>query len=216
MDVAETDLRVVVRLLGETAALPGGLMVKKCYLLDGLCDLAGAREWTWALLGPGPHNVPKGFLRRKIGAHFDLPPELPDAASSPHQAPFQPRASSTHAISSVCALDADTESHIVLRRDANDPPYTARESHLACLVLEEIPWLHQRVGPGRAKSPKLSPRQQLTLDLLLLGLGRKEIADQLGISPGTVVGYIGDLYRSFGVNSQAELMRARFQPDQRP
>jgi DNA-binding CsgD family transcriptional regulator len=50
---------------------------------------------------------------------------------------------------------------------------------------------------------------QWTLDLLLLGLGRKEIADQIGISEGTVSGYIRGLYQHFGVNSQAELMRLR-------
>jgi DNA-binding CsgD family transcriptional regulator len=215
MNVLEADMRVIVRLLGETAALPGGLMNKKCYLLDGLCDIAGANEWTWALFGAGKKKALKGFLRRKIDASPALPPELSESASLTSQPDSLPRAASPHVVFSLCSLDADTESQIVLRRDPNDPPYTAREVHLASLVLDEIPWLHHRVGRDRSEAPKLSPRQRLTLDLLLLGLGRKEIADQLSISPGTVVGYIGDLYRHFGVNSQAELMRIRFQNHKR-
>jgi len=210
METMEADMRVIVRLLGETAALPGGLMNKKCYLLDGLCDIAGACEWTWALFGIGKKSGSKGFLRRKIGTSFDLPQELLESAFSPVQAESFPQAAAPHVILSRRTLDADTESQIVLGRDANDPPYTNRELHLASLVLDEIPWLHWREWKNNHPLlPKLSPRLQWTMDLLLLGLARKEIAGQMGISEGTVSGYIREIYQQFGVNSQAELMRTR-------
>lgn len=209
MDILEADMRVIVRLLGETAALGGGLLAKKCYLLDGLCDIAGACEWTWALFGTGKTRAPKGFLRRKIGASFDLLPELSQPTRSLVQEESLPRTASPHVILSFRSVDEETTSQISLCRDKNDPPYSKRELALTSLVLDEIPWLHQRVLKGRSGEPKLSPRQRVTLDLLLLGIGRKEIADRIAISPGTVVGYIRELYQCFGVNSQAELMRAQ-------
>jgi len=49
MEIEEADMRAIVRLLGEASALPGGLMNKKLFLLDGLCDLADARQWAWTL-----------------------------------------------------------------------------------------------------------------------------------------------------------------------
>jgi DNA-binding CsgD family transcriptional regulator len=52
----------------------------------------------------------------------------------------------------------------------------------------------------------LPPRQSQTLDLLLAGLGDKEIADRLGISPHTVNHYTKAIYRRFGVRSRATLI----------
>jgi DNA-binding CsgD family transcriptional regulator len=211
MDIEESDMRVIVRLLGETAALPGGLMDKKLYLLDGLCDIAGAHEWAWALSSVQDSDS-SFFLRRKIGERFDIPLELPESSGAPGSLESVPNHAPSHLICCSRSVSADTTSQIRLLRDRKEPAYSKREIHLASLVLEEIPWLHWREWKNMQPShQRLSPRLQLTLDLLLLGLGRKDIADQIGISDGTVGGYIRDLYRHFGVNSQAELMRLRVQ-----
>lgn len=211
MDIEEADMRVIVRLLGETAAVQGGLMHKKLYLLDGLCDFVGSGEWAWALTSA--RETPDSFLlRRKIGVPFDWPTRLPEASGAIVRVETFPDHAPSHVISSDFVLNPEAKSKILLLRDPEEPAYSLRETHLASLVLDEIPWLHWREW----KSPqpchdKLSPRLQWTLDLLLLGMGRKEIADQIGISEGTVSGYIRGLYQHFEVNSQAELMRLHLQ-----
>lgn len=53
---------------------------------------------------------------------------------------------------------------------------------------------------------KLSPRVRQVLDLLVEGLGEKEVARRLGISGHTVHGYIKSLYLQFSVESRAELI----------
>jgi DNA-binding CsgD family transcriptional regulator len=65
-------------------------------------------------------------------------------------------------------------------------------------------------GP-RVSVPTLSPRQRLALNLLTLGQSHKQIARHMGISIHTLHGYVKDIYRRFGVRSQAELMRRFFQ-----
>ncbi len=204
-------MRVIVRLLGETASLSGGLMNKKLYLLDGLCDLAGSREWAWSLASTNA-KMESFFVRRKIGESFDLPMELTESSSASSLLESIPDRAFSHLICCTHTVNANTESKIMLLRDPKDPAYSIREIHLASLVLDEIPWLHWRDWKTPAPSlSKLSPRLQWTMDLLLLGLGRKEIADKMGISEGTVSGYIRSLYHQFGVNSQAELMHLRLQ-----
>ncbi len=45
----ESDVRAMVRLLGEVAALPVGHAEKKQYLMEGLCRLVAADAWVWGL-----------------------------------------------------------------------------------------------------------------------------------------------------------------------
>jgi len=207
MDIEETDLRAIVRLLGETAALPGGLMGKKVYLLDGLCDIAGSMEWVWTLTSTNT-SASSFSLKRKIGETFHWPLELPEEPGPVGDPPPEPPPS--HTISSTANLSPHTQSTILLLRNPGEPAYSRRECNLALLVLDEIPWLHWREWKNlQPLRPKLSPRLQWTMDLLQLGLGRKEIAGQIGISEGTISGYMRELYQQFGVNSQAELMRIR-------
>lgn len=209
MDIIETDLRAIVRLLGETAALPGGLMDKKLYLLDGLCDIAGSIEWAWTLSATNS-SADSFCVRRKIGGNFHWPLELPQQPGTVKENEHVPGFPPSHTIFSALRVNADTESQILLRRNPEAPSYTRREIHLASLVLDEVPWLHWRNWqPQPPALVRLSPRLQSTRDLLLLGHGRKEIADQIGISEGTVNGYIRRIYQYFGVNSQAELMKIR-------
>jgi DNA-binding NarL/FixJ family response regulator len=76
-------------------------------------------------------------------------------------------------------------------------------------VVEEIPWLHEmnsttETTPVRCKLP---PRQQATLVLLIQGWSYKAIAAHLHVSPHTVQEYIKCIYRSFGINSRAGLIK---------
>jgi len=45
----ETDVRHLVRLVGEVVTVPGGHAEKKRYLMDGLCKLIDADAWVWGL-----------------------------------------------------------------------------------------------------------------------------------------------------------------------
>ncbi|RYD72751.1 MAG: LuxR family transcriptional regulator, partial [Verrucomicrobiaceae bacterium] len=54
--------------------------------------------------------------------------------------------------------------------------------------------------------PPLPPRQRQTLNLLIHGHSRNEIAHRLRISVHTVGDYIKAIYSHFGVQSRAELM----------
>jgi DNA-binding CsgD family transcriptional regulator len=56
----ETDVRAMVRLLGEVAANSGGHAEKKRQLMEGLCTLIGADYWVWAMcaqMEPGKQPV---------------------------------------------------------------------------------------------------------------------------------------------------------------
>lgn len=173
-------------------------MIKRCYLLDGLCDFAGAHEWEWWLEA---RDEGRAMLRRRIGETFSptLPGHVPDG-EWPGEDP------GTHRI--VARLvTAEVKSGIALNRPQRERGYTERERDLAMLVLNELPWLHRRETIPKPQSKSLSPRLQLVLDLLLIGLARKDIAGQIGISVGTVNAYVRDLYRHFNVNSHAGLMR---------
>ncbi len=216
MEIEEADLRVIVRLLGEAAALPGGIFEKKCYVLDGLCDFSGASEWRWALFsGANSDQCLSAFRRTPNVALLPLAALRCESAPLLSESDLPPATGSPDTILSRSALDAGTESRIALCRLHCERPFTERESLLASVVLDAIPWLHWRDWKTRPEAPKLPPQQQRTLDLLMQGLGRKEIEVRLEISQGTVSGYIRDIYSYFQVNSQSELMRLQSTASQR-
>jgi len=47
--ISDLDSRAIVRLLGNTAAVEGGLADKKRFLMNGLCALVKADAWVWSL-----------------------------------------------------------------------------------------------------------------------------------------------------------------------
>ena len=112
-------------------------------------------------------------------------------------------------ILSLRPLDARSSSTIGLYRHYDREEFGPEESRIAHIVLSEVPWLHEQGWPeDRGVSvPSLAKRQRMTLNLLILGQNRKQIADNMAISLNTVQGYIKEVYSFFGVNSHAELMR---------
>lgn len=98
---------------------------------------------------------------------------------------------------------------VSLFRGLEAPPFTERDSRIAHMVLGEISWLFEKSWPNypRQKVSSLSPRQHSILTALLQGRARKQIAADFELSIHTVGGYVKEIYRHFGVNSHAELMR---------
>ena len=99
-------------------------------------------------------------------------------------------------------------STIGIYRAPDQPPFSDRDLRLAHIILSEVPWLHEQGWPEDrgVTVPRLSLRLRQTLNLILQGQSRKQVADGLGISTHTVGGYVKELYRHFRVQSQAELM----------
>jgi len=112
-------------------------------------------------------------------------------------------------ILSARVIDEGCLSFIGIYREHGGKAFTLRESLMAHVILTEVYWLHAIESPNRPvrREKDLTPRQRMTLSLLLEGLGRKQVADCLAISEHTVSGYIKELYRFYRVNSQAELMK---------
>lgn len=115
-------------------------------------------------------------------------------------------------VMSIWPVDEIADSVAVVYRRPDQPPFTAREARILHIVLSEVPWLHALGWPEDrgVTVPTLTQRQRLTLNLLLEGLSRKEIASHMGLSTHTVSDYVKTIYSHFGVQSHAELMH-RFQ-----
>lgn len=64
----------------------------------------------------------------------------------------------------------------------------------------------ERSGSRRGLKVRLAPRLQETLELLLEGLDKREIAQRMNLSGHTVHGYIRELYRIYDVPTRARLM----------
>jgi len=248
----ESDVRSMVRLIGEVAALPGGHAEKKRFLMDGLCKLISADAWVWGLSCRSDPDKPQiyvsflngGFTEEAFAKFLQAleHPQMIDFAAkfftefkakNSHLTRLRDQitaddgfeGSEAHAlwkaagigslIVSQRPLDDRSSSALGLYRRDGREKFTARESRIAHIVLTEVPWLHEQGWPEDrgAQVPALSKRQRLTLNLLTLGQSHKEIANNMAISMHTAQGYIKEVYRHFGVHSQAQLMKRFFQGD---
>lgn len=114
-------------------------------------------------------------------------------------------------IMSMRPLGEGMFSIIGLYRAPSRPPFSLRDGKVAHVILSGVPWLHGEGWDGRYTSPvrRLTPRERMTLDLLIQSYSREEIAGYLEISKHTVNQYAKSVFRHFGVHSQVELI-ARF------
>lgn len=251
----EDDVKNIVRLLGNTAALDGGHADKKRHLMDGLCQLVDVDAWVWTLgcqVRPDELQTYVGFIHGGFSeerfSHFLEAVEHKDMAhvasgfakaleSSTYQTTMSRneidptglaltseagalwnKANIGSLMLSGYPIGEDSISCIGLYRKLGDVDFSDREKQIVHLILSEVKWLHLSGWPDDkgAQVPNLSPRQRIVLNLLLDGLGRKEISSHLTITENTVAGYIKDLYRIFDVNSQALLMSKFLHADHAP
>ncbi|WP_265594119.1 helix-turn-helix transcriptional regulator [Haloferula sp. BvORR071] len=113
---------------------------------------------------------------------------------------------------SACPLKTGELGGVGVYRAVGAPEFDLRHARIVHIVLAEVPWLNDVAWQEEEQPtllPKLSPRRRTVLNLVLEGHSRKEMAAQLGISIHTLDGYVKDIFRHFGVHSQAGLI-ARF------
>lgn len=110
---------------------------------------------------------------------------------------------------SAAPVNERCTSLIGIYRRADRPLFDERERRIAHILLTEVSWLHATGWPEDfgARTPMLSRKRRLVLNLLLEGHSRKEVAAQLDLSVHTVGDYVKDIYAHFKVRSHAELMK---------
>lgn len=113
-------------------------------------------------------------------------------------------------IMSCRLLDGGATSVAGIFRGRDDPPFGERERTIAHILLTEVSWLHLAASDEvMVPVRRLSPRLLTVCNLLVQGQSRPAIAAHLGLRENTLNSYAKEVFRHFGVHSQAELA-ARF------
>jgi len=111
-------------------------------------------------------------------------------------------------------------SGIGIYRRFDSPRFTERDARIADIVMSEVVWLHEQGWPWESALlvPELPNRCRMALNLLLEGLSRKQIADEMNLSIHTINDYIKVIYSFYSVHSHAELLNrfriGKLSPDQ--
>lgn len=111
-------------------------------------------------------------------------------------------------IVSVYPLDERTMSGLGFHRRLGKPEFTGKEKAVVHLILAAVGWLHAdgtEVPGNDNRLLELSPREREVLLYLLQGDPRKRIAARLKLSHYTIADHTKSIYKTFGVNSRAEL-----------
>ncbi|MEQ8504391.1 MAG: LuxR C-terminal-related transcriptional regulator [Rhodospirillales bacterium] len=115
----------------------------------------------------------------------------------------------------VYHLHEQAESYLIIDRVPGGPPFSGEDRENLYQALCEFPRVHHWLMLERGLVPPagrpIMPRYQEILKLLQQNLSEKDIAERLNLSAGTVHGYVIDIYKTFNVNSRAELMSLWFQ-----
>ncbi len=203
-------------LWGSTPELVAGSRPVFTSLSHGGFDEKRLPKMLLAVEHPDTWRIPADFTRELAARRVHLTRSLRQIdpgglALRSQAAPLWRDADIGEALLSFRPLTSPETSVIALYRRCGDEPFDLREVRIAHIILTEVPWLHHSHDPEEngTEGPRLSPRRRTVLNLILEGGTRKDVAHDLGISVHTLDGYIKDIFRYFGVHSQAELI-ARF------
>lgn len=111
-------------------------------------------------------------------------------------------------LAAACALLDEPATAVVVASPGHARSLGPHAPHVLGLLVDE---LAPRMGtelslPSQVGVHGLAPRARETLQQLLLGRSEKQIAQHLGVRPGTAHEYVTVVYRHFEVQSRAELL----------
>jgi DNA-binding CsgD family transcriptional regulator len=221
----ESDIRNLVRLLGDISGLEMDLAQKRQLVLSRLCDLIRGDGWAWSLTEQsGTSTVrldamsggDKGMLHllsaKTAGRNRAAKPLLRNKAKN--RTGEAARTTSIETLKkpqtlSICEISGSTASRIIFGRRVGRPAFSACDEEMARIVTEEITWLHELnpVCTPLQTEIHLSPREREIFALLGEGLSSKAISERLQISSHTVHDYVKAIYRTFGIRSRAEAIK---------
>jgi len=195
------------------------------FVMGGLFDeaaLAEYADWSLEVYGPPPENLEVRRLNALRRPFTRTRGELVDDRtwSEPRCVEHVRRFGFDEFMYSFVPLVEQEDEAIVfsgamLVRRIGRRGFSPRDGRLIHLVLCECGDLHTE-GLNVELSQyvrRLTPRQHTVLTLLLDGQTPARAAANLRLSPHTVNGHIKAIYRHFGVQSRAELMRRFLQVD---
>jgi DNA-binding CsgD family transcriptional regulator len=230
-DLEEEDVRSIVCLMGEVAAMRGEIHQARRHLMDGLCSMIRADHWFWfaadAGLGKAPaysvmcqegiedekfsqihHSIGLALERSRQHLLHPMPPEQDSDLHlffSEAGVPWTALGVGS-LVMSLRQSEPEMASGACLYRNIGTEEFTPRETKIAHILLTEVHWLLRREFPQPQEISHLYPRQRAVFDLLCEGWDRKKIANHLGLSVQTVHGYVKEIFRHLEVHSQAELV----------
>lgn len=111
--LGETDVRSIVRLLGEVIAASGGINEKRRMLMDGLCSLIGATAWAWCMAEFDPDKPPSfiGFLHSGFDderfSHYMEAMNHPGHGEITHRSSIELKEKGTHLTRTLRQIDPD-------------------------------------------------------------------------------------------------------------
>jgi DNA-binding CsgD family transcriptional regulator len=123
--------------------------------------------------------------------------------------PFWKRAGIGTLMLSLRPMETGGITGIGMYRNLGRPDFQEKDAAIAHILLTEIPWLYYEKFEDLEEVSRLYPRHRTVLNLLCEGWDRNKIASHLGRSIHTINGYVKEIFKHFGVNSQSELI-ARF------
>lgn len=106
----------------------------------------------------------------------------------------------------MCPVTRDAEACFLMDSYRSRRRFSTKDALLAAQALRGLKWFHQRAMLSYgllAADAALSPAQRKLLAALLTERTEKEIASDLGLTPGTTHQYVVELCRKFGVSGRA-------------
>lgn len=109
----------------------------------------------------------------------------------------------------VFPVKHDVESFFCFDKHGRRRRFNSSEKALAGQALRGIKWFHRQVtmrhGLGMCTSP-LTPTERRVLLHLLCGMSERDIAQAIGVTPGSAHQYITAIFRKFSVHGRADFM----------
>jgi DNA-binding CsgD family transcriptional regulator len=111
-----------------------------------------------------------------------------------------------HGLYGAIRINDSTCDVLACWRETKDRPFNEEHEAEIELLVTEFGHLWRRQTQTEPWPGQLPPRYRRTFDLLLTGMSEKQIANELGLTPGSLHQYVTTLYKMLGASSRAELM----------